>query len=288
MSATTPPAPGTASASAAASATLGSVAFIGAGPGDPDLITVRGRRLIRRAALVLYAGSLVPREIVAQAAPNAVVRDSAPMSLEETHALIMATVRAGGDVARVHTGDPALYGAIREQIDLLEREGVPCEVVPGVTAAFAAAARAKVSLTVPGRSQTVILTRAPGRTPMPEAENLADLARHGAAMAVYLSAAEPEAMADALRTGGLAPETPVIVAHRVGWDGEFLQRTTLEHAPALVRERAITRQTLFLVLPGEDGAPHRSHLYDPDHPHLFRPARPADSADGKDPDDADR
>ena len=154
------------------------VYFIGAGPGDPELITVKGSRLIGEADLVLYAGSLVPPAVVAHARPGARVIDSSPLNLAETHALIVETVRAGGMAARVHTGDPSLYGAMREQMRLLDAEGIGYEVVPGVTAAFAAAAAAGLSLTVPERSQTVILTRTPGRTPMPDTEQLRDLARH--------------------------------------------------------------------------------------------------------------
>ena len=141
------------------------VYFIGAGPGDPDLITVRGRELISRADLVLYAGSLVLKEVLAAARNDARVEDSAPLSLEETHALIMDTVRAGGSAVRVHTGEPSLYGAVREQADFLRRDGVNYEIVPGVIAAFAAAARARVAFTVSETTQTLILTRMSGRIP---------------------------------------------------------------------------------------------------------------------------
>lgn len=248
----------------------GRVYFIGAGPGDPDLITVRGRRIIRRAQLVLYAGSLVPEAIVAEASPGAQVVDSAPMNLDQTHALMLEAVNAGHDVARVHTGDPGLYGAVREQAALLENDGVEYEIVPGVTAAFAAAARARVSLTVPDRCQTVILTRDAGNTPVPEGQSLRSLAAHGAAMAVYLSAADPESMTAELKEGGLPGDTPVVVAHRVGWVGERVERTTLDQAAPMVRADNLTRQTLFLIMPSEDGEDHRSNLYDAAYSHGFR------------------
>ncbi|RLB13792.1 MAG: cobalt-precorrin-4 C(11)-methyltransferase, partial [Deltaproteobacteria bacterium] len=163
------------------------VYFIGAGPGDPELMTVKGQRLIREADLVLYAGSLVPRAVVACAKKGAKVADSSSMTLDQTHALLMETVRRGGTTARVHTGDPSLYGAIREQILLLERDGVEYEVVPGVSVAFAAAARAGISFTLPEITQTLILTRIEGKTPVPEKEHLKKLSAHGCSIAIYLS-----------------------------------------------------------------------------------------------------
>jgi precorrin-4/cobalt-precorrin-4 C11-methyltransferase len=250
----------------------GAVFFIGAGPGDPELITVKGRRLIGEADLVLYAGSLVPPGIVAGAKPGARVVDSAGLNLEETHGLLMKTVRAGGMAARVHTGDPSLYGAMREQMRLLDRDGVGYEVVPGVTAAFAAAAGARVSFTAPGVTQTLILTRLSGRTGVPERERLADLARHGSAMAVYLSAGGVSRLAGELREAGLAEDTVVVAAHRVGWPGERIVRTDLAglDAAAGALDQEMARQTVFLVLPGETAAGEDSKLYDPAFSHGFR------------------
>ncbi|WP_231117005.1 precorrin-4 C(11)-methyltransferase [Pseudodesulfovibrio alkaliphilus] len=253
---------------------MGMVHFIGAGPGDPELLTLKGQRLIAGADLVLYAGSLVPPEVVACARAGARVVDSAPLSLDQTHALIMETVRRGGSVARVHTGDPSLYGAIREQMDLLEREGVSCAVVPGVTSACAAAALAGRSYTVPGVTQTLILTRLAGKTPVPEAEALRSLAAHKSAMCVYLSAGDPEGVQRELLAGGLAPDTLVVVARRVGWPDQAVADTDLAHLAATARERGFTRQTVFLVLPGQgahDAAQARSLLYDPHFSHMFRP-----------------
>jgi len=257
------------------------VYFIGAGPGDPELITVKGQRLIGEADLVLYAGSLVPPQVVAHAKPGARVVDSAPLNLDQTHSLIMETVRAGGAVARVHTGDPSLYGAVREQMRLLNAEGVSYSVVPGVTAAFAAAATANLSLTVPERTQTVILTRTAGRTPMPEGERLRDLARHGCTLAVYLSAADPDPMVADLRAGGLPDATPVLVAYRVGWPDQATYPATLGTLCDTVRAHGLTRQTLFLILPGEDGANHFSKLYAPDFAHGFREAGPDSDHDSE-------
>ena len=165
----------------------GIVYFIGAGPGDPELITVRGANIIKAADLIVYAGSLVPKTLLAQAKEGARIHDSSSLSLEETHALLTEGVGKDLIVARVHTGDPALYGAIQEQIQLLQKEGIPCDVVPGVTSAFAAAAALGRQFTQPGGSQTLIFTRLAGRTPVPESENLGGLAQHRSTLVVYLS-----------------------------------------------------------------------------------------------------
>jgi len=252
---------------------MADVYFIGAGPGDPELLTVKGRRLIAEADLVLYAGSLVPAEVVAGAGPNARVADSAPMSLEETHALMAETVASGGKVARVHTGDPSLYGAIREQMALLDEAGIIHEVVPGVTAGFAAAAAAGRSYTVPEVTQTLIFTRLEGRTPVPEGEKLRKLAAHGSAMCIYLSAGDPEGVQSELLAGGLAESTLVVMAYRVGWPDEKLVETELGGLAEAARLNGFTRQTVFLVLPGqgrEDAGKAKSLLYDKDFKHMYR------------------
>ncbi|MGE4423943.1 MAG: precorrin-4 C(11)-methyltransferase [Pseudodesulfovibrio sp.] len=252
---------------------MADVYFIGAGPGDPELLTVKGRRLIGEADLVLYAGSLVPAEVVAGAKDGAQVADSAPMSLEETHALMAETVASGGMVARVHTGDPSLYGAIREQMALLDADGITCEVVPGVTAGFAAAAAARRSYTVPEVTQTLIFTRLEGKTPVPEGEALRGLAAHGSAMCIYLSAGDPEGVQRELLAGGLAGSTLVVMAYRVGWPEEKVVETELDSLAQAARGNGFTRQTVFLVLPGqgrEDAGKARSLLYDKDFRHMYR------------------
>lgn len=248
------------------------VYFIGAGPGDPDLITVKGRRLIEQADLVVYAGSLVPAELVACARKDAKVVDSAPLTLEETHALLLQTAQDGGLAVRVHTGDPSLFGAIREQMALLDRDGVEYEVVPGVTAAFAAAAQAKVSFTVPGVVQSLSICRAGGRTPVPEAQEVERMAEHGGAMAVYLSAHYAAKVRNALLQGGLSPDTPVVIGHRVGWPGGETRQTRLEDIPATAEAMGVTRQAVFLVLPGENAGNKASKLYDGDFAHGYREA----------------
>lgn len=249
------------------------VYFIGAGPGDPELVTVKGQRLISEADLVLYAGSLVPKEVVACAKKGARVEDSAPLNLEETHAMMLEAVRNGHMVARVHTGDPALYGAIREQMELLDRDGVEYEVVPGVTAGFAAAAAACRSYTVPEVTQTLIFTRLAGKTPVPEAESLRSLAAHGSAMCIYLSAGDPEGVQRELEAGGMPQATQVVMAYRVGWPEQKVVECELGSLAATARAQGFTRQTVFMILPGQgelDAGTAKSLLYDKNFAHGFR------------------
>lgn len=247
------------------------VYFLGAGPGDPELLTLKAARLIREADLVLYAGSLVPEAVVAHAKPGARVLDSAGLTLEQTHALMLETARGGGVVARVHTGDPSLYGAVREQMLLLDRDGVEYEIVPGVSAAFAAAAAAKVSLTVPELCQTVVITRASGRTSTVAGTGIRDLAGPGRALAVYLSAGDPVKLAQELLDAGLDPDALVVIGCRLGWPGQLVLRSTVGKLAADAEAAGCTRQTVFLVLPAEDERPHASKLYDADFSHGFRP-----------------
>lgn len=246
------------------------VFFIGAGPGDPGLLTVKAAQVIACAGLVLFAGSLVPPEVVAGARAGARVLDSSGMTLEETHALLAEAVRSGQAAARVHTGDPSLYGAVAEQARLLTRDGVPWEIIPGVTSASAAAAALGVSFTMPEATQTLILTRLAGRTPVPEAESLRALAAHKSSLAVYLSAGDPEGLKRELLSAGLDPHTPVGVACRLGWPDEQTFFSTIDALPRDVHAHGITRQAVFLVLPHLD-AEARSRLYAPDFAHGFRP-----------------
>lgn len=261
----------------------GKVWFIGAGPGDPELITVKGARLIASADLVVYAGSLVPRQVLAVARPGVPLIDSAPLALPETHALLRDCAKSGGLAARVHTGESALFGAVREQAALLDADGIDWDVVPGVSSAFATAAAAKVSLTVPGGPQTFIITRLSGRTPVPEAEALPKLAAHGAALAVLLSASEPERVQAELLEGGYAPDTLVVLGHKIGWPGGEVVRTSLAHLARSARSHGFTRQTVFLVLPGQDlpAEASQSKLYAPDFTHGWREGQ--DSGKGSGP-----
>ncbi|MGA8571135.1 MAG: precorrin-4 C(11)-methyltransferase [Desulfobaccales bacterium] len=253
------------------------VIFVGAGPGDPELITVKGQKALAAAELVLYAGSLVSPAILTWATPRAELIDTAVLNLEEIVGRIMAGYQAGKRVVRVHSGDPALYGAIQEQLEVLEREHIPCEVIPGVTAAFAAAAALAQELTLPEVTQTVILTRAAGRTPVPEKEALSDLARHGATLVIYLSIKLIDAVVAEL-TPVYGPETPVVVAYRVSWPDQRLIRGKLATIAGLVKEAGIERQALILVGPAlaarEGRLTVRSKLYDGSFSHGFRSGAP--------------
>ncbi|MGC8720299.1 MAG: precorrin-4 C(11)-methyltransferase [Thermodesulforhabdaceae bacterium] len=251
----------------------GRIYFVGAGPGDPELITVKGKRLIEEANRIIYAGSLVPKELICSARADARLIDSAPLTLEETHALMTEGYRNGELVVRLHSGDPSLYGAIHEQMALLDREGIPYEVVPGVSAVFAAAARLKRELTVPGVSQTLILTRLAGKTPVPERESLASLAAHGTTLAIYLSVQSIDRLVKELSEGYPA-DTPVVVAYRVGWPDETFISGTLDNIAQKVKDAGINRQALILVgkVFGERDETKRSLLYDGKFSHGFRKA----------------
>jgi precorrin-4/cobalt-precorrin-4 C11-methyltransferase len=246
------------------------VYFIGAGPGDPDLLTLRGRRLIERCPVCLYAGSLVPAELVACAPPDALVVNTAELHLDQIVAHLAEAHAAGKDVARVHSGDPSLYGAIAEQMQRLDALGVPYEVVPGVSSFTAAAAVLKLELTPAGANQTVILTRAPGRTGLPANESLAELARHRVGLVLFLSAAQVPAVVEAL-SPHYGPEAPVVVAYRVSWPDQRLLRCTLATLAETMKAAQIHLTALILVGPmlEPDRARH-SHLYDRTYTHRFR------------------
>lgn len=249
------------------------VYFIGAGPGAPDLITVRGQKLIARCPVCLYAGSLVPAEIVAGAPDGARVRDTAPMHLDEIIEEIAAAHARGEDVARVHSGDPSLYGAIAEQMRRLDALAIPYEVVPGVPAFAGAAARLAVELTLPEVSQTLILTRTAGKaSPMPDAERLEVLGASGATLAIHLSIRNLGYVERAL-VPHYGADCPVVIAYRATWPDEEYIRTTLAEMRAVVRARKITRTALIFV--GRvfaAGNFAESRLYDPDHAHVLRNA----------------
>jgi precorrin-4/cobalt-precorrin-4 C11-methyltransferase len=250
----------------------GTVHFIGAGPGDPDLITVRGRDLIARCPVCLFAGSLVPRAVVAYAPPGATVRNTASMTLDQIVELMDEATSKGLDVARVHSGDPGLYGAVAEQIRRLDALGVPHEIVPGVSSFSAAAAALGIELTPAGVNQTVILTRASGRTGLPSNECLAELARHRVGMCLFLSAAQMPEVVSALEPH-YGPEAPVVVAHRVTWPDQRILRGTLADIAGRMSEAEITMTALVLVGPMLDpSGAGESHLYDRTYSHTYRKA----------------
>ncbi|MCE5334481.1 MAG: precorrin-4 C(11)-methyltransferase [Desulfobacteraceae bacterium] len=251
------------------------VRFIGAGPGDPELITVKGMRYLQEADRVVYTGSLVPVTLLQYCKQGAKTFDSAPLTLAETHALLKAGYEAGELVVRLHTGDPSLYGAIQEQIALLDRDNIPHEVIPGVSAAFAAAAAMNRELTLPEVSQTVILTRLGGKTPVPAKEKLATLASHRATMVIYLSVQRIEKVVAELEEY-YPIDTPAIVAYRVGWPDQKLVYGTLESIADRVRAAGIERQAIIMVgevfrLNGPKSQEAiRSKLYDETFSHMYR------------------
>jgi precorrin-4/cobalt-precorrin-4 C11-methyltransferase len=247
------------------------VYFIGAGPGAPDLITLRGQRLIERCPTCLYAGSLVPAEIVASAPKGAIIRDTAPMHLDEIIAEIATAHARGDDVARVHSGDPSIYGAIAEQMRRLDALGIPYEIVPGVPAFAAAAARLNTELTLPEIAQTIILTRTAGKaSAMPEGESLEILGRSRATLAIHLSIRNLRYVEDAL-TPHYGADCPAVIVYRATWPDEEIIVTTLSEMRDRVREEKLTRTALIFVgrVFGETRF-RESRLYDETFAHVLR------------------
>lgn len=245
------------------------IVFIGAGPGDPELITVKGRRLLDEADLVVYAGSLVNPELLSGI--KARCHDSAAMALGEIMQVMIKAQQKGLKVVRLHTGDPAMYGAIREQMQILDQLDLPYAVVPGVSSVFAAAASLKKELTVPERTQTVILTRQAGRTPVPERESLRNLAAIRATMCIFLSASMMDRVTKELLAGGYPSETPVAVVERATWSDERTVRGDLANITDRIRAAGISKTAMILVGPAldEETAP-ASRLYAGDFTHEYR------------------
>lgn len=248
--------------------------FIGAGPGAPDLITVRGLRLIEQSPVCLYAGSLVPREVVARAPAEARVIDTSVLTLDEIIAEMTAAHDRGLDVARVHSGDLSLYGAIAEQMRRLDALGIPYDLTPGVPAFAAAAAALGTELTLPEIAQTVILTRTTVRaSPMPEGEDLARLGASGATLAIHLSINNLARVVREL-TPVYGAECPVAVVHRASWPDQKILRGTLATIRDRVKQAGMTRTALILVGRVLGATPiSESRLYAPEHSHIFRPRR---------------
>ncbi len=247
------------------------VYFIGAGPGDPELITVKGLNLIKQCPVILYAGSLVPEEILSAARNDAEITDTASLALPEFVEMMRAAHEQGKDVARVHSGDPSIYGAIGEQMRKLDELGIDYEVVPGVTAASASAAWLKKEFTLSGVTQTVIYTRYGAKTPMPEKENLASLAQHGATLAIHLGVSHIHKIVDELLPF-YGENCPVAVCYRTSWPDQDKVSGTLGDIVEKVRAKKITRTALILVGHVLDPeAFNDSFLYDEDKAHIYRP-----------------
>ena len=223
------------------------ITFIGAGPGDPELLTIKGKKIIDSADIIIYAGSLVNPAVLNSAKKDAKIYNSAEMNLDEVIEVMKDAESKGLSTARVHTGDPSIYGAIREQIDRLDSLGIESKVIPGVSSAFATAAALKMEYTLPDVSQTVIFTRMEGRTPMPEGESLEDLAKHHATMVIFLSVGFMDRMTEQLIAGGYTKDTPVAVVYKASWPEQKIVIGTLKNIAAKVKEAGITKTALTVV-----------------------------------------
>ena len=256
-------------------ADAGTVWFVGAGPGDPELITVKGRRLIERAGAILFAGSLVSEAATRWAPAGCVIADSKDMTLEQMSAWLTEQAGRCDTVVRLQTGDPCLYGALIELVQPLDAAGVAIEVVPGVSSAMASAAAAVESLTLPEVTQTVILTRVEGRTPMPDGESLEALARHHTTLCIFLSITLMGRVTTALTAAGWSPDAPVVVVHKASWPGEEkIVRGTVATIQALCREAKIVSQSMIIASPTLGARQWttlaKSKLYDATFTHRFR------------------
>lgn len=249
--------------------------FIGAGPGAADLITVRGAGLLGEADVIIYAGSLVNPALLDYKKEGCTVYDSAGMTLEDVLRVMAETEQAGGTTVRLHTGDPALYGAIREQMDGLDEKKIPYDVTPGVSSFSGAAAALQAEYTLPNVSQSVIITRMAGRTPVPEGEKLSKLASHGATMVLFLSTGLLEQAERELMEGGYAPETPAAIVFKATWPEERVFRCTVSTLAKTARENNITKTALITVGGFLGSQYERSKLYDPAFTHGYREGTPS-------------
>ena len=249
------------------------VYFVGAGPGSPDLITEKGQKLLKEADVIIYAGSLVNPALLELAKPGAEIYNSASMTLDEVIAVMAQAAADNKITVRLHTGDPSIYGAIQEQMDQLEQIGITYDVVPGVSSFLATAAALKQEYTLPDVSQTVIITRLEGRTPVPEKEKLALLASHAATMCIFLSVHMLDNVAAELIAGGYTPDTPVAVVQKASWPDQRIFRGTLETIARIVREEGIDRTAMIVVGKVLDCNYSLSRLYAPEFAHMFREAK---------------
>lgn len=246
------------------------VNFVGAGPGAADLITVRGRNLVEKADVIIYAGSLVNPEILRYAKKDCEIYNSAKMTLEEVIEVMKRAESENKDTVRLHTGDPSIYGAIREQMDELDKAGIKYEICPGVSSMFGAAAALKAEYTLPAVSQTVIVTRMAGRTPVPKLEDIALLAQHKATMVIFLSAGMLKELSKRLMDGGLEEDTPAAIVYKATWDDEKTVITTVSRLAEAAEENNIRKTALITVGDFLSDKYDRSELYNPSFTHEFR------------------
>lgn len=248
------------------------VYIVGAGAGDPELITVKGQKLLQKADVIIYAGSLVNPALLDFAKEGAEIHDSASMTLPEVIETIEKAVAKDLMVVRLHTGDPSIYGAIQEQMDALKKKGIDFEVVPGVSSFLATAAALKQEYTLPGISQTVIITRNEGRTPVPEREKLRSLAAHQATMCIFLSITMLADVVKELIEGGYAPDTPIAIVQRASWPEQKIVRATLETIVEEIADKGIDRTAMIVVSRCLGADYELSRLYAPEFSHMFREA----------------
>ncbi len=246
--------------------------IVGAGAGDPELITVKGQRLLQTADVVIYAGSLVNPALLKLTKPGTEIHNSASMTLEQVLAVMEKAVAAEKMVVRLHTGDPSIYGAIQEQMDALAKKNIPFEVVPGVSSFLATAAALKQEYTLPGISQTVIITRNEGRTPVPEREKLRSLAAHQATMCIFLSITMLDEVVAELMAGGYAADTPIAIVQRASWPEQKIVRATLATIVAEIQGKNIDRTAMIVVSRCLGADYELSRLYAPEFSHMYRKA----------------
>jgi precorrin-4 C11-methyltransferase len=249
------------------------VFIVGAGPGDPELITVKGQKLLQAADIIIYAGSLVNPALLGLARQGAKIYNSASMTLPEVIEVIENGVKAGEMVVRLHTGDPSIYGAIQEQMDELDRRQIEYKVIPGVSSFLATAAALKQEYTLPGISQTVIITRNEGRTPVPEKERLGALAAHNATMCIFLSIHMLDEVVKELIEGGYEPSTPIAIVQKASWPEEKIIRATLATIVEAIKDKDITRTAMIVVSRCLDTSYELSRLYAPEFSHMYRDAK---------------
>lgn len=248
---------------------MSKVYFVGAGPGDPELISIKGKRIIDEADVIIYAGSLVNKEVLRDAKKGAFIYNSASMNLDEVIEVTKNAVFSGKMVARVHTGDPSIYGAIREQMDRLDEYNIEYEVIPGISSFLATAAALKKEYTLPAVTQTLILTRMEGRTPVPDKERIEELAKHRATMIVFLSIGVIDELAARLKTG-YVENTPVAVVYKASWQEQKIVRGNLNNIARLVKEAGISKTALVVVGDFLGDEYELSKLYDKNFSHEYR------------------
>jgi precorrin-4/cobalt-precorrin-4 C11-methyltransferase len=249
---------------------MSKVYFIGAGPGDPELLTLRGEKILQVADVIIYADSLIDERICSGAKKGAEIHKSASLTLEEIMEIMLKAVKEGKTVARLQSGDPSIYGAIQEQMEILDKAGIEYEIIPGVSSLSASAAALNTELTIPGLSQTVIITRMEGRTSVPQEESLSSLAKHKATLVIFLSVSKIEGIVEELLRGGYPPDTPVAVVYKASLEDEKIIHSALEDIALNVKERGIKRQAVVVVGDILRAKGYRSKLYAKDFGHGYR------------------